>query len=107
MELSVTGRDVRPSALYKLVAAGYAIGAVAIFAPFTLLFLLAGAFGSPGSNSNAPPILIVVLIPVILTLQGLIFGGFVVLGLSIHRRLFRPIELRLLDEAPRAVSSNL
>jgi hypothetical protein len=91
MKLRVFDQRMRPSALYKLVAVGYALGVIVIFLPFFVLFAAAGLFGAPAFDGKLSPVIMILLLPVIATMQGLIFA-LVILGFWIYSR-FRKIEV--------------
>jgi hypothetical protein len=93
-----------PSGAFKLVATGYFLGAGAIFLPLfalvTVLFMAAGVpplvNGEPveGSGRFLAALMPMIMLPVILALQAVMFGGLAVLGLWVYckRRPIRVVE---------------
>ncbi len=98
---SVNGQ-LSSASFFKPVAVGYVLGAAVFFVPVLLLMALTGivmvATGSTGGNeidgSNPLPHLMMgfIMVPVILILQSMMFGGLVVLGLTIYR-IKQPIQV--------------
>ena len=86
MQIRITEEQVRPSALFKIVAVGYTLGALAIFAPFFVLFLFAGLFGNTAFDGKMSPIAALFLIPPILVVQGVLFSSMSTLGLWLYCR---------------------
>ena len=68
---------MKKSFIFKMVWRGWFVGATAIFTP---LFLLAALFAPDAPKEMAFAVL---LVPFIAALQGVMFGGLVVLGLTI------------------------
>lgn len=86
---------------FKLVATGYLIGAGVIFVPaFALVTLLSLASGAPmmvngqtvESGGFLLALLPLVLVPLILAMQSVMFGGLVVLGLWLYQKR-RPLSV--------------
>ena len=83
------------TSFFKPVVIGYVLGAAVFFVPMLLLMALIGivtvATGSTGGieadGTDPLPNLMMgfLMIPVILVMQSVMFGGMVVLGLSIYR----------------------
>jgi len=77
--------SIAPSALFRVVATGYALGVIAIFAvPFGVISLLV-LFGMPLGRDRWSILLFPVLLPLIAVGQALIFGAIVLLGLTVYR----------------------
>ena len=73
--------------LFKTIAIGYICGAGILFLP---IFVLSG-FQSMAAQADIGLInalVLLVLLPVILALQGIIFGGVVMLGLWVLRKVW-------------------
>jgi len=88
MKLQSVDGNLSSGNFFKPVAIGYVIGAGVFFLPMLLLtipmmILMPGVEGESQSMSMALSGLI--MVPFILILQGVVFGGLVVLGLSIYR----------------------
>ena len=104
MELRTTGGQLKPGGEFKLVATGYFLGTGVIFLPlFALVTVTALAAGVPPTLNGEPvegsggvfvAFLPLFLVPVILALQAVMFGGLAVLGLWLYskRRPIRVIE---------------
>lgn len=102
MELSTTGGRLKPGGAFKLVATGYFFGTMVIFLPlFALVTVISLAAGVPPTLNGVPvegsggilvSILLLVIVPVVLAFQAVMFGGLVVLGLWLYNKR-RPIRL--------------
>lgn len=102
MELRTTGGQLKPSGAFKLVATGYFLGAGVIFLPlFALITVISLAAGIPptlngepveGSGGVLVSILPLIMVPVILALQAIMFGGLAVLGLWLYNKR-KPIRI--------------
>lgn len=98
---SVNGQ-LSSTSFFKPVAIGYVLGAAVFFLPMLLLMALIGVVtvvtgntgGAETGEVNPLPHLMLgfVMVPLILVMQSVMFGGMVVLGLSIYR-LKRPIQV--------------
>ncbi len=96
MEIETKGDgQVRLGGLFKLVAVGYLLGAGAIFVPlFLLISVIAVAAGAPMMVNGQPvegggillALLPVLMLPVILAIQAVMFGMLVTLGLWIYSK---------------------
>jgi hypothetical protein len=92
MDIKVVDGKLSIGSLFVPVAAGYAIGAGAIFLPMFLLMGLIIAF-SPGVvdqdgqavSGAAMALPMIIMVPFIVVMQGVMFGGLVLLGLVIYR----------------------
>ena len=88
------------TSFFKPVAIGFILGAAVFFVPMLLLMALMGIVtvatgdaGGPEAGGTSPLSHIMlgfVMVPLILVMQSVMFGGLVVLGLSIYR-IKRPI----------------
>lgn len=86
--------DTEPSKnLYKAIIIGYAIGASVLFLP---LFLLSGfqALAAQADIGLVRALGFLVLLPIILVFQGVIFGGVVIFGLWVLRKIRPSIPLQ-------------
>ncbi len=102
MELRTKGGLLKPGGAFKLVATGYFVGAGVIFLPlFVLITLVSLAVGAPamvngqtveGGAGFLVSVLPLVMVPVILALQAMMFSALAVLGLWIYSRR-RPIRV--------------
>ena len=109
MELHTENGQLAPSGAFKLIATGYLLGAGAIFVPlFVLIAVLTLATGASammngqvvhGSARFLVGLMPVVLVPVVLALQAVMFGGLVVFGLWLYTKR-RPIRV-VAKEPPR------
>ena len=104
MELRTTAGLLKPGAAFKLVAAGYFLGAVAFFIPlFALITLITVAAGIPPTVNGEPveggggvvvAFIMLIMVPVILAFQAVMLGGLSVVGLWLYskRKQIRVIE---------------
>lgn len=102
MELRTRGGLLKPGGAFKLVATGYFLGTGVIFLPLfvlvTVIFMAAGVppfvNGEPveGSGAVFAAFLPLIMLPVILGLQAVMFGGLAVLGLWVYNKR-RPIRV--------------
>lgn len=104
MELRTTGGVLNPGGAFKLVATGYFLGAGAIFVPlFALITVITVAVGVPttlngepveGSGHMLVALLPLIILPAILAMQAVMFGGLAVLGLWLYtkRKQIRVVE---------------
>lgn len=102
MELRTKGGLLKPGGAFKLVATGYFLGTGVIFLPLfvlvTVIFMAAGVpplvNGEPveGSGAVLAAFLPLIMLPVILALQAVMFGGLAVLGLWVYNKR-RPIRV--------------
>ena len=100
MELQTQGGRLKPGGAFKLVATGYFLGAGLIFVPlFALITVIALVSGAPatlngeqvyGGAAMFVAILPLIMVPVILAMQAVMFGGLAVLGLWLYNKR-RPI----------------
>ncbi|WGM31127.1 hypothetical protein [Brevundimonas sp. NIBR11] len=96
MELRTTGGQLKPGRAFKLVATGYFLGAGVIFLPlFALVTVISLAAGVPPTLNGEPvggngailvSILPLIMVPVILAIQAVMFGGLAVLGLWLYSK---------------------
>lgn len=105
--MKIRARDgkVQVGSLFKLASLGYLMGAgliaVPVFLLATLFTLLAISAGMP-ANANGAPVtgglalvtaaMPLIVLPFILALQAIMFGGLITLGLWLYTRR-RPIEI--------------
>lgn len=104
MELRTTGGQLKLGGAFKLVATGYFLGAGVIFFPlFALITVITLAVGVPPTLNGEPvegsagifvAFLPLIMVPVILAIQAVMFGGLAVLGLWLYtkRRPIRVVE---------------
>lgn len=102
MELRTRDGQLEVGGAFKLVAAGYFLGAAAIFVPlFGLVALVSLAAGVPSTVNGEPvaggggvlfAVLPLIMVPVILAMQAVMFGGLAVLGLWLYQKR-RPIRV--------------
>ena len=100
MELRTRDGQLELGGAFKLVAAGYFLGAAAIFIPlFGLVALVSLAAGVPptgepveGGGGVLFAVLPLIMVPVILAMQAVMFGGLAVLGLWLYQKR-RPIRV--------------
>lgn len=104
MELRTKGGLLKPGGAFKLVATGYFLGAGLIFLPLfalvTMIFIAAGVpplvNGEPveGSGAVLAFFLPLIMLPVVLAMQAVMFGGLAVIGLWLYtkRRPIRVVE---------------
>ena len=88
MELRTMGGQLKAGAAFRLVATGYIIGASVIFGPLFLFATLAMGVQRPVLLVGG--LLQLLLLPVVLGIQSLLFGGVIVLGLWLYQKR-RPI----------------
>jgi Flp pilus assembly pilin Flp len=96
MELRTTSGQLDLGGAFRLVATGYFFGAGAIFIPlFALITVVMVAAGVPGTfndtvveggGSRFVAVLPLIMMPVILAIQAVMFGGLAVLGLWLYTR---------------------
>jgi hypothetical protein len=101
LELRTQGGKLKLGGAFKLVATGYFLGALAIFLPlFALVTVVSLAAGVPpmvnGQEVEGGGVLVAILpmimLPVVLAFQAVMFGGLVAMGLWLyHKR--RPIRV--------------
>ncbi|MEZ6022680.1 MAG: hypothetical protein R3C16_04535 [Hyphomonadaceae bacterium] len=92
MKIKVVDGTVSIGSLFAPVAVGYGIGAGVIFVPMFLLMGVIFAL-SPGTvDQNGEPVSgvamalpMIVMLPLVLAMQAVMFGGLSVLGLAIYR----------------------
>lgn len=107
MELRTVGGRLKLSSAFKMIATGYVVGAGVIFLPiFTLMAVITFATGAPTTvNGEAVEgggflaLLPIVMVPFIIAMQSLLFGGLVVLGLWLFQKRW-PIRV-VSDDAPQ------
>jgi hypothetical protein len=102
VELRTEGGQLKPGGAFKLVATGYFLGAGVIFIPlFALISVVSLAAGVPptvngqqveGGGGLLIALLPLILVPVILAIQAVMFGGLAVLGLWLYQKR-RPIRI--------------
>lgn len=89
MELRTVGGRLKLDSTFKMVATGYVVGAGVIFLPLIILVTLVSfAAGAPMTVNGEVverggflTFLPIVMVPAILAMQALMFGGLVTLGL--------------------------
>lgn len=102
MQVRTIGGKLNPGGAFKLVATGYFLGAGVIFLPLFAIFMvitlaLGGAptlNGEPveGSGGILVAFLPLIMAPVILAIQAVMFGGLAVFGLWLYTK-WRPIRI--------------
>lgn len=85
MNLIINESGLTFKSLMKVIFVGYTIGASILFIPFVALDLIA-------SEQSVSKLGILILIPVIIMFQAVIFGLLINLGIYIYKRL-RPIAI--------------
>jgi hypothetical protein len=111
LELKTANGRLKLDGAFRLVATGYLIGAGVIFVPlFALVTLAALASGAPmkvngqvveGSAGLVFALLPLVMVPFVVALQSVMFGGLVVFGLWLYQKR-RPLRV-VADEASEKV----
>lgn len=92
MEIRAVDGKLSLGSLFGPVAVGYGIGAGVIFMPMFLLmgvmFSFVPVVDQVGQPVNGAIMILpmVVMVPIILVMQGAMFGGLVMLGLAIYRK---------------------
>jgi hypothetical protein len=89
MKLLVRNGTIEVGSLFKFVFVGVLIGEGIIFGiPFALIFLTIAASGFPAMEGGQafPAFLLPLMLPLIITMHALMFGGMIVLGLWIYSR---------------------
>jgi hypothetical protein len=105
MEIKVVDGKLSLTSLFAPVAVGYGVGAGVIFLPMFLLIGLVGSFTpvvdqSGQTVSGAAFFLpMVIMVPLILLMQSVMFAGLIMLGLAIYRR-FGKINVISVRETP-------
>lgn len=109
MELRTVGGRLKLDSVFKLVATGYAIGAGVLFVPmFALITLISLASGAPmkvngevveGAAAQAFALMPLVMVPFVVAMQALMFGGLIVFGLWLYQKR-RPLRVVAEDGAP-------
>lgn len=84
MELRTMGGQLKAGAAFRLVATGYIIGASVIFGPLFLLATLTMGVQRPAMLVGG--LLQLLLLPIVLGIQSLLFGGVIVLGLWLYQK---------------------
>lgn len=107
MELKTTDGRLKLGSVFKLVATGDLLGAGVIFIPGFALIALGGlATGVPvkwggqvveGAAATFLTLMPLVMIPFVLAMQAMMFGGLIVLGLALYQTR-RPLRV-VADEA--------
>ena len=101
MELQTENGRLKLGGAFKLVATGYFLGAGVIFVPlFALVTVISLAAGVPPTVNGQEvegggmilAILPLVVVPIILAMQAVMFGGLAVLGLWLYSKR-RPIRV--------------
>lgn len=92
MEIKAVDGKLSLGSLFAPIAVGYGVGAGVIFIPMFLLIGLLSLFGPAGVDQSGQPVNtsammlpMVVMVPFILAMQAVMFGGLVLLGLAIYR----------------------
>ena len=95
MKIQLQKNGIQPKQLIKLVGTGYFLGAGLLFGT---LFLIGGIgtvlFGNSAEINALVPFII--LVPVILVLQSIIFSLFIALGLWLFKK-FKPLEIEIIE----------
>jgi hypothetical protein len=92
MEIKAVDGKLSLASLFGPVAVGYGIGAGIIFVPMFLLVGLLSSFApmtAQNGQTVSPAMMVlpmVIMVPFIVALQGVMFGGLVMLGLAIYRK---------------------
>lgn len=104
MNLKMRDGQLTLGSVFKLVAISWTCFGVIIFGAFFLLILLAGvAMGSMEVNGEVvqgsgavlvAALPLIIILPIIIALQALIFGGFVTLGAALYR-MRRPLAVTI------------
>jgi hypothetical protein len=92
MEIKAVDGRLSLGSLFGPVAVGYGIGAGVIFIPMFLLIGLLSLFAPAGVDQNGQTVSasamflpMILIVPFILAMQAVMFGGLIMLGLSIYR----------------------
>jgi hypothetical protein len=92
MEIKAVDGKLSLGSLFGPIAVGYGVGAGVIFIPMFLLVGLLSVFAPPGVDLSGQPVSaaammlpMVIMVPFILAMQAVMFGGLVLLGLAIYR----------------------
>lgn len=85
MNLIIGASGITFKSLMKVVFVGYSIGACILFIPFVALDLIA-------LDQSVSKVGILILIPVIIMLQALVFGLLINLGIYVYK-LLKPITV--------------
>jgi len=110
MEIKVVDGNLTLTSLFAPVAVGYAIGAGVIFLPMFLLMtplmLMSPGMVDQSEQAVSGAIFVfapLIMLPLILIMQSVMFGGLIMLGLAIYRKwgAIRVVSVRELPE-PRA-----
>lgn len=106
MELRTENGQLKAGGAFKLIATGYLLGAGVIFLPaFAIVGVTATVSHAPvtvngevveGGFAAAFGLAPLVLLPIALAIQSVIFGGIGVLGLWLYTR-WRPIRITAPD----------
>ncbi len=105
MEIKVVDGKLSITSLFAPVAVGYAVGAGVIFLPVFLLFGIVGSFmpaiDQSGQSVSGAAIFLpmIIMVPFMLLMQSVMFGGLIMLGLAIYRK-FGKIEVTSVRETP-------
>lgn len=84
MELRMVNGQLRPGGAFRLIATGYLVGAGAIFVP---VFALAAIITLVADERHfAVSLMSLVMAPIVLAMQSVMFGGVVVFGLWLYSR---------------------
>lgn len=92
MEIKGIDGKLSLASLFGPVAVGYGIGAGVIFIPMFLLMGLLSLFVPSGVDQSGQTVSasamflpMIIMVPFILAMQAVMFGGLIMLGLSIYR----------------------
>jgi hypothetical protein len=83
---------VAPSAMFQVVATGYALGVITLFGPIFVLVAVFSLFSFPIAGSRWSILLLPIVLPLIALFQAAFIGLIVLLGLTVYRW-YRPIEV--------------
>jgi hypothetical protein len=106
MEIKAVDGKLSLGSLFGPIAVGYGIGAGVIFIP---MFLLIGVLslvtpagvdqGGQTVSASAMFLPMIIMVPFILAMQAVMFGGLIMLGLSIYR-LWGTLRVTSVRETP-------
>lgn len=98
MKLRVRNGTFEPAAIFKFIFVGVLLGEGIIFLPFFALIFGALALSGAPIQGNAPELvwLMPIMLPMIILMHALMFGGMIALGLWLFSLRGR---LEILDES--------
>lgn len=93
MEIKAVDGKLSLGSLFGPIAVGYGVGAGVIFIPMFLLigllsFFAPTAVDQSGQSISPSAVMLpmIIMVPFILAMQAVMFGGLVLLGLAIYRK---------------------